>query len=57
MSEVPLYARGLSEMGGYMGTSPIRKRTPLGPYARMVSRNIWWPSGGVRFLVSEAPLY
>ena len=41
----------------YRGTSLITKRHPLGPYTRTMPRDIWWPWGGVRFLMSEVPLY
>ena len=41
----------------YRGTSPTRKRTPLGPYRRPLPRVLggsWW---GARFLMSELPLW
>ena len=41
----------------YRGTSPIRKRPPLGPYSRAMPRGLWWSLGGGRFLMSEVPLY
>ena len=41
----------------HRGTSPIRKRHPLGPYTKTMPRDIWWPQGGGRFLMSEVPLY
>ena len=44
-------ARGL-----YRGTSLIRKRAPLGPYSRTMPRALWWPYGGLLFLMSEVPL-
>jgi len=34
----------------------MRNSTPLGPYSRNMPRALWWPSGGVLFLISEAPL-
>ena len=40
----------------YRGTSPIRKRLPLGPYSRHMPRALWWSYGGGRFLMSEVPL-
>jgi len=42
---------------GYRGTSLIRTRPPLGPYSRPMPRGLWWSWGGVRFLMSEVPLY
>jgi hypothetical protein len=41
----------------YRGTSPIRKRLPLGSYGRAMPRALRWSLGGRRFLVSEGPLY
>jgi len=41
----------------YRGISLIRNSTPLGPYSRNLHRALWWPSGGVLFLMSEVPLY
>ena len=41
----------------YRGTSPIRKRTPLGPYRRTIPRALWGSWGGGRFLMGEVPLY
>jgi hypothetical protein len=38
------------------GTSLIRKRTPLGPYRRPMSRDLGGSWGGERFLMSEVPL-
>jgi len=39
--------------GAYRGTSLIRKRTPLGPYSRV----LWGSQVGGRFLMGEVPLY
>ena len=39
-----------------MGTSLIRKRHPVGPYMGICVRPYGGPRG-VRFLMSEAPLY
>ena len=41
----------------YRGTSPIRKRTPLGPYRRPMPRILGGSEGGGRFLMGEVPLY
>ena len=41
----------------YRGTSPIIKRTALGPYRRLMPRVLRGSQGGVRFLLSEVPLY
>jgi len=41
----------------YRGTSLIRNSAPLGTYSRTMPRVIWLPLGGVRFLMSEVPLY
>ena len=41
--------------GPAMGTSPIRKRLPLGPYSRAMPRDLWRPYGGWLFLMSEVP--
>ena len=41
---------------GYRGTSLRRNRTPLGPYSRTMHRALWWPYGGLLFLMSEVPL-
>ena len=30
---------------------------PLGPYSRTLSRPLWWPYGGLLFLMSEVALY
>ena len=43
--------------GVYRGTSPMRKRPPLGPYSRAVPRILGGSEGGWRFLMSEVPLY
>ena len=51
MSEVPLY------LPFYRGTSPTRKRTPLGPYRRPMPRVLGGSYGGGRFLMSEVPLW
>ena len=55
MSEVPLYSalKGIKvspcgraslkrQVTGYRGTSPIRKRLPLGPYNRAMPRALLW---------------
>ena len=49
--EVPLHPRP------YRGTSLIRKRTPLGPYRRLMPRVLGGSWGGGRFLMSEVPMY
>ena len=41
----------------YRGTSPIRKRTPLGPCRGNMPRVIGGSSGDGRFLMSEVSLY
>ena len=41
----------------YRGTSLTRKRTPLGPYRRPMSRVQGGSYGGGRFLMGEVPLY
>ena len=41
----------------YRGTSLISNCNLLGPYSRTVPRVLWWPWGGVLFLMSEVPLY
>ena len=41
----------------YRGTSPTRKRTPLGPYRRSMPRVLGGSQGGGRFPVGEVPLY
>ena len=43
--------------GAYRGTSMIGNSTPLGTYSRTMPEAIWWPWGGVLFLMSEEPLY
>ena len=35
----------------------IRNRAPLRPYSTTMPRALWWPYGGVLFLMSEVPLY
>ena len=40
-----------------MGTLSIRKRTPLGPYVRPMSRVFGGSYGGGRFLMGVVPLY
>ena len=45
-----------SLVGYYRGTSPIRTRTPLGPYGRPLSRVLGGSWGGVRFLMGEVQL-
>ena len=30
----------------YMGIALIRNRVPLGPYRSILTRALWWPSGG-----------
>jgi hypothetical protein len=40
----------------YRGTSPIRKRTPLGPYRRPMPRVVGGSWGGGRCLMGEVPL-
>ena len=43
---------------GYRGTSPARKRTPLGPYRRPMPKVLLGGSdGGGHVLMSEVPLY
>jgi len=39
------------------GTSPIRKRAPLGPYRRPMPRVAGGSKGSRRFIVGEVPLY
>ena len=72
MIEVPLYiptvmpggGRGrllmseahLQKMNRYRGTSFTRKRTPLGPYRRPMSRVLGWFQGVGRFLMGEVTL-
>jgi len=46
----------LFDFGGYRGTAPMRKRTPLGPYRRPTPRVLGGSQGGGRFLMSEVPL-
>jgi len=41
----------------YWGTSPIRKRAPLGPYRRPMPRVQGGSEGGGHFLMGEVPLY
>ena len=36
---------------------PIRNRPPLGPYSRLMPTVLQRSQGGVRFLMSEVPLY
>ena len=38
-------------------TSLVRKRTPLGPYRRLMPRVLGGLEGGGRFLMSEVPLH
>ena len=38
-------------------TSLIRNRAPLGSYSRTMPRALWWPYGGLLFLMSEVSLY
>ena len=40
----------------YRGTSPMRKRLPLGPYSRAMSRALRWSKGVGRFLMGEVSL-
>ena len=42
--------------GLYRANSLIRKRQPLGPYRRPMSRVLRGSSGGLRFLMGEVPL-
>jgi len=52
-----------TEDGGHVGVEPYRgtsltsKRTPLGPYRRLMSRVLGGSSGDGRFLMGEVPLY
>ena len=61
MSEVPLYSPrggcGIPLSSEYSSTSLTRKRTPLGPYRRPMSRVLGGGQGGGRFLMNEVPLY
>ena len=41
----------------YRGTSLARKRTPVGPYRRPMSRVLVGSKGGGRFLMGEVTLY
>ena len=41
----------------YRVTSPLRKRTPPGPYRRPMPRVLKGSWGGGRFLMGEVPLY
>ena len=41
----------------YGGTSLKRRRTPLGPYRRPMTRVLGGSSGGGRFLMGEVPLF
>ena len=41
----------------FVSPSPIRKRTPLGPYRRNMCRAIWWSEGEELFLIHEQPQY
>jgi len=42
---------------GYRGISLIRNRAPLGFYSRTMPMALWWPYGGLQFLMSEVTLY
>ena len=64
MSEVPLYAGcrrsdpgSVRDACGYLGTSLVRKHTPLGPFRRPMSRVIGGSWGSGRFLIGELPLH
>ena len=39
----------------YRGASLIRKRHPLGPYSRTMTRPLWGPEGGCGFLGAMYP--
>ena len=49
--------RGCPWVFDYRGTSLIRKRSPLGPYSRSMPLEGPMVALGVRFLMSEVPLY
>ena len=41
----------------YRGSSLIRKRHPVGPYRRIMPRDLQRSWGGLHFLMSEVPVY
>ena len=49
--------QGIAKRGNHRATLLIRNCNLLGPYSRTVPRALWWPKGGVLFLMSEVPLY